>query len=288
MNKVIGFIINESAAIMEDVDVIDNKYRVTAKGRLQTANEVNRNGRIYRLADLAREIEAPRQKELISTGNMLGEAGHPLSADLQRQQSIDPANTCVRFTKIWMEGEDVMATFQGTNLPLGEAFDKDLRMGVKPAFSLRALGTVASTPEGNVVENLKMITYDYVIYPSHPGAYTEGIVSESSSLLGNRVKSNFDLNKYPNMDATRSLIESFDINTLKNGINTIKEQQSAISYIKDKSNNFNILSEFYDINQKNATVDIISNNKVAITEAGKHSVIVNVEDFIARELRNYR
>ena len=288
MNKVIGFIINESAAIMEDVDVIDNKYRVTAKGRLQTANEVNRNGRIYRLADLAREIEAPRQKELISTGNMLGEAGHPLSADLQRQQSIDPANACVRFTKIWMEGEDVMATFQGTNLHLGEAFDKDLRMGVKPAFSLRALGTVASTPEGNVVENLKMITYDYVIYPSHPGAYTEGIVSESSSLLGNRVKSNFDLNKYPNMDATRSLIESFDINTLKNGINTIKEQQSAISYIKDKSNNFNILSEFYDINQKNATVDIISNNKVAITEAGKHSVIVNVEDFIARELRNYR
>lgn len=282
----IGYIINESSVQVSEVDVVESGNRVIGKGRLQTGNEMNRNGRRYRTEDLAREIAAPRQQELLSTKNMLGEAGHPIDTNLSRQQTIDPKNVCVRYLKMWMEGDDVKATFQGTNNDLGECFDKDLRSGVKPAFSLRALGTVSSTPEGNVVENLKIITYDYVIFPSHPGAYTEGLVNESVDII-KKPNTHFDLNKYPGLDATRTLIESFDVNTLKKSIKTV-EEQSAIDYIKDYSKNFNILSEFYNINQKNASIDLISKNKISITEAGKHTVVVNVEDYIAKELRNYR
>nr|DAO78171.1 MAG TPA: Prohead core protein serine protease [Caudoviricetes sp.] len=282
----IGYIINESTVQVNEVDIVENGDRVTGIGKLQTGDETNRNGRRYRTEDLAREIVAPRQRELVSTGNMLGEAGHPLDPNLSRQQTIDPKNVCVRYLKMWMEGNDVMAHFQGTNNDLGECFDKDLRSGVKPAFSLRALGTVSSTPEGNVVENLKIITYDYVIFPSHPGAYTEGIVNESVNVI-KKPNTHFDLNKYPGLDATRTLIESFDVNTLRKSVKTV-EEQSAIDYIKDYSKNFNVLSEFYDINQKNASIDLISKNKISITEAGKHTVVVNVEDYIAKELRNYR
>ena len=285
MNNIMGYIFNEATTPMEEIEFIaKGSDRVVGKGRLQTGNETNRNGRIYRTEDLAKEINAPRQVELVSTGNMLGEAGHPIDTNLARQQTIDPKNVCVRFLKLWMEGDDVMATFQGSNNALGEAFDKDLRMGVLPAFSLRALGTVSSTPKGNLVENLKIITYDYVIYPSHPGAYTKGLLNESANDLP---KSCFDLTKHPNMDATRTLIESFDVNSLRKGIKTV-EESAALSYVKDRSKNFNVLSEFYNIDYSKTNVDLISNNKVSITEAGKSTIVVNVEDYIAKELRNYR
>lgn len=283
----IGYILNESSVCMENVDIREDKNdrtRVTGMGILQTGNEKNRNGRIYRTADLAKEIAAPRQQELLAAKQMCGEAGHPIGADassLVRQQTIDPTKICVRYLKLWMEGDNVMGTFQGTNNALGEAFDKDLRQGVLPAFSLRALGTISSTPQGAVVENLKMITYDYVIYPSHPHAYTKGIINESTG-IANVAKSNFAMNS--SMDGTRSFIKEFSNKDVVNAITSMRE--SAVDYIKDKSHNFKLLQECYDMTNYD-TIDIISPHKIALTEAGKNTIVMNVEDYIANEIQNY-
>nr|DAY70934.1 MAG TPA: Prohead core protein serine protease [Caudoviricetes sp.] len=283
----IGYILNESSVCMENVDIREDKNdrtRVTGMGILQTGNEKNRNGRIYRTADLAKEIAAPRQQELLAAKQMCGEAGHPIGADassLVRQQTIDPTKICVRYLKLWMEGDNVMGTFQGTNNALGEAFDKDLRQGVLPAFSLRALGTISSTPQGAVVENLKMITYDYVIYPSHPHAYTKGVINESAG-IASAVKSNFTMNS--SMDGTRSFIKEFSNKDVVNAITSMRE--SAVDYIKDKSHNFKLLQECYDMTNYD-TIDIISPHKIALTEAGKNTIIMNVEDYIANEIQNY-
>ena len=282
----IGYILNESSVCMESVDIREdrNSNRVTGIGALQTGNEKNRNGRIYRTEDLVREINAPRQKELIAAKQLCGEAGHPIGADassLVRQQTIDPTKICVRYLKLWMEGDNVMATFQGTNNALGEAFDKDLRQGVLPAFSLRALGTISSTPQGAVVENLKMITYDYVIYPSHPHAYTRGVLNESASNIA-IPKSNFAMSNA--MDGSKSFIKEFSNQDVINAISTIKE--SAISYVKDKSSNFKMLQECYDMT-KYDTVDIINPHKLALTEAGKNTIVMSIEDYIANEIQNY-
>lgn len=282
----IGYILNESSVCMENVDIREdrNSNRVTGIGALQTGNEKNRNGRIYRTEDLVREINAPRQKELLAAKQLCGEAGHPIGADassLVRQQTIDPTKICVRYLKLWMEGDNVMATFQGTNNALGEAFDKDLRQGVLPAFSLRALGTISSTPQGAVVENLKMITYDYVIYPSHPHAYTRGVLNESASSIA-IPKSNFAMSNA--MDGSKSFIKEFSNQDVINAISTMRE--SAISYVKDKSSNFKMLQECYDMT-KYDTVDIINPHKLALTEAGKNTIVMSIEDYIANEIQNY-
>ena len=282
----IGYILNESSVCMESVDIREdrNSNRVTGIGALQTGNEKNRNGRIYRTEDLVREINAPRQKELLAAKQLCGEAGHPIGADassLVRQQTIDPTKICVRYLKLWMEGDNVMATFQGTNNALGEAFDKDLRQGVLPAFSLRALGTISSTPQGAVVENLKMITYDYVIYPSHPHAYTRGVLNESASSIA-IPKSNFAMSNA--MDGSKSFIKEFSNQDVINAISTMRE--SAISYVKDKSSNFKMLQECYDMT-KYDTVDIINPHKLALTEAGKNTIVMSIEDYIANEIQNY-
>lgn len=279
----IGYIINESAVQVSEVDVVESgNRRVRAKGKLQSGGERNRNGRLYRTEDLAREIVAPRQRELLTTKNMLGEAGHPLSAELVRQQTIDPKCSCVRYLKFWMEGDDVMGIFEGTNNEYGKTFDLDLRDGVLPAFSLRALGTVVSTPQGAIVENLKMITYDYVIYPSHPGAYTSGIVNESAGMIKNRKRSHFMFKN--EMDANKSNIISFTNSDVVKALKQVKE--SAIDYVKDKSFNYHLLKESYDLTKVD-TVDLISNNKIALTESGNSTIVLNIEDYIQKELFDY-
>lgn len=295
----IGYIINESGVIMEDVRLLKsdsefaqerinikhhNPNRVIGYGVLQTADEKNRNGRIYKLTDLTKEINAPRQQELINAGQLCGEAGHPIgqdSASLVRQQTIDPKNVCVRHLKLWVEGSNIMGYFEGTNNSLGETFDKDLRSGIKPAFSLRALGTVKSTPQGMIVENLKMITYDYVIFPSHPGAYTVGVVNEAAG-IDTTIQSNF--NFHNGIDATKSYIKEFNNSSVIRNISNLRE--SMTNFVKDESKNFNLLKN--SVNIKNYdTIDVINPRQIALTEAGKSTVVLNIEDYITKEIQNY-
>ena len=137
LNSNIGYIICESYTEPTDfsnVKMINGK--VVAEGILQTADEKNRNGRYYAEEELFPQLTAPRTVELLESGTLKAECGHPLDKDLQRQSVIDDTKTCARFLKLWTEGKNVMAHFVGTNNELGKAFDLDLKEGVKPAWSL--------------------------------------------------------------------------------------------------------------------------------------------------------
>lgn len=299
INSLIGWMINESAIYLTESEIVGEKNgRVIAQARMQTGNERNRNGRRYLTTDLTREIAAPRQIELLSTGNMLGEAGHPMSKDLLRQQTIDPKYSCVRYLKFWMRGDDVMSLCKGTNNDLGETFDKDLRDGVKPAFSLRALGTVENTSEGAVVRNLKMITYDYVIYPSHPGAYTEKLITEAGLIPAEIPESNFIKQKdiyrkklgfdlVGRMDCTQSFTESFDNMTVVSRIKQLQKESSAINYIKDESKNYKMLKEAFDLtNASGVEYDIDPRGNLTIHSEGT-TIYMNIEDYITKEIQQY-
>lgn len=261
-NKPIGFVFLEAMeSNPETVKVIsdtEDKRRLVAEGEVQTAEEENRNTRTYLNPDLHREITCPRTVELLAAGMMRGEAGHPLSNDVTRQQTIDPANVCVKYLKFWMDGNHVMAHFRGTNNALGEAFDQDLRDGDKPSFSLRALGTLESIKGRNIVRDLRMITYDCVIYPSHPGAYTHRIVTESAQMSN------------PN----------------NNGIMLPITNEEIISYIKSESTNLsNVLRQvdtFYE------SVSVVNNgSNVRLVAKNGDVFIINLESYIQNEIQAY-
>ena len=148
--KDIGYIICESAIPgMTETNIIkEENGKVIAEGILQTANERNRNGRFYDSAELFPQLTAPRTLELLEAGYLRAELGHPLSNELVRQQTIDDSRTCAQFLKLWTDGDNVWGRFRGTNNAFGEAFNKDLLDGCKPAWSLRALGTLVNTPRG--------------------------------------------------------------------------------------------------------------------------------------------
>ena len=261
----IGYVILESAPIsVPDTTVVsETGKRAVGEGILQTAEEENRNGRCYLQQDLLKEINCARTRELLSTGNMLSENGHPIDTAMVRQQTIDPNNTVARFLKIWMDGNNVMAHFKGTNNALGEEFDQDLREGVLPSWSLRALGSLTSDHGRNIVENLRIITWDRVIYPSHPHAYTTKLVSESA------VSNKSDIARMN-----------------ENGLLIPITNESVISYIKSESANIKSLIKQIDFMYESATV-VNNGTKIRLVAKNGDIFMVNLESHISNELMNY-
>lgn len=262
----IGFVILESAPIeVPEAKVIsDSGKRVIGEGIIQTAEEENRNGRCYLQPDLLREINCARTNELLSTGNMLSENGHPMDTSMIRQQTIDPNNTVARFLKIWMDGNNVMAHFKGTNNDKGEEFDQDLREGILPSWSLRALGSLENINGRNVVKNLRVITWDRVIYPSHPHAYTTRLVTESSEVG-----------------------VAMEVERINNNGKLIPiTNDSVLSYIKSESASIKSLLSQIDFMYESSTL-IDGGSKIRLVAKTGDIFVVNLENHIHNEIESF-
>ena len=262
----LGYVIIETATTSSDImptKILEKRPdgRVLAEGCVQEANMKNRNGRFYDSRDLFPELVAPRQLELLRTGNMRGENGHPISKDLTRQQTIDPNNCVVVYTKFWTDGDLVMANYFGTYNSLGEEFDKELRNGMSPSFSLRALGTIKNTGRGAEVKGIKLITYDRVIYPSHDKAYTHKLVSESASVNEN--------NMYLDDNDPGRLIPITN--------------QSVLDYIKTESCTFKQIKESFDLLYDDIKL-INGRSQVQLTDKAGGIFVINLENYIHNEI----
>ena len=270
-NPIIANIILEGATTVEDSIITNgNSKRVEAEGTLQDMDVENRNKRIYGKADLIPEINGPRMKELIEAKQFCGEYGHPLSEDLVRQQTIDPKLVCVRFNKVWVEDNLVKARYQGTNNDYGEYFDRDLRDGCKPAFSLRALGAIENIGGKAYVKGIKIITWDSVIYPSHKAAYTSNIVTESA------------------MDGTPLYENQIVVPVDDPGtIITLRESdaRTVISRLQRESANLDcILNTFDGIYDK---ISQVNENTIMLTNAMGGKISVNLENHVQNLIMDY-
>ena len=238
INQNIGYVIIETATTSQEYEpkiIFDNKgaRRVVAECVLQEANEKNRNGRFYDSKELFPQITAVRQSQ------------------------IDPNNTVAIFLKLWTEGNFIKAHVRGTNNAKGDEFDMDLREGFKPAWSLRALGTIQTTSRGAEVKGPKVITWDKVIYPSHPRAYTQGLITEGCS----------------------GVLEQDDPGMLIPIAN-----QQVIDYIKQESANYKHVLEQFELMYDN--IEVINNNsQVKLTCKDGNIFVVRLENYIQQEIR---
>ena len=274
MPNTIGYIINEGISVESDANIIaDNGRRVLAEGVLQDLGVKNRNGRIYEVADIKPEIMGPRMTELINAGYFRGESGHPTGADatnLARQQTIDPSNVCVQFTKIWLEGNIVKGQFKGTNNRLGEDFNQDLLDGCKPAFSLRALGTIETKGGNNYVKNIKIITYDHVIYPSHKVAYTTHLVKESAG----------------SDPVIKDITKKHAYCANESGFLLPVTNESVMSYIKTESANIKSIMESFDVLYESMSL-IDNGTKVQLVDRSGDILVINLETKIQNDIYSY-
>lgn len=271
INSKIGYIICESDIIPRHVEIQPKTIngKLIGEGILQTADEKNRNGRYYAKEDLFPQLTAPRTLELLNAGYLRAEMGHPLSKDLARQSMIDDTKTCARFLKLWTEGDDIKAHFTATNNKYGEAFNADLAEGCMPAWSLRALGSIEQTRRGAEVKNIRLITWDQVIYPSHPGAYTQRLVSEMTALN----------------EAT--IIDSGDKNDVFGEAIVIPiTNNNVISFLQAQSSNLKFVKECFDFVYSGIQVNE-AGTKVLLTTNDGDTMVINIESYIHNELMQY-
>lgn len=278
MKKPVVFVINEAAEKVvscETVNVGRNGF-VTAEGVLQVGEKENRNRRFYSTEDLHSEIYSDRIRELVTTGNFKGEAGHPLDLNLSRQQKVDGTLEQVWFTKLWMEGPLVKAHFRGTNNELGRSFNEDLKDGQLPSFSLRSIGSIKNNGGRNQVTNLRIICYDRVYFPSYPDAYTDHIVTESAFM---------DDLKLTNMNEgmQRKIVESGNSLMVESAVSPIINDDVRKVIMKE-SYNLNAMCEAFDQEFTNITR---KGNNLQLVDENYNVIVVPIEDYVGAKIDKF-
>lgn len=264
LNNNIGYIICETASSEPTKPTIisEKNGKVEIETILQDMNVKNRNGRYYDEKDLVPAISDPRILELIKTQNFLGECNHPMSKDVSRQSVVDISNASHKILKMWKDGKDIKGVIKGTPTDVGKWFNDFVLDGTEVSFSLRALGSVNNTGRGAEVKNIKIITYDWVVYPSHKRAYMTKVLSESTSFGEDRFERD------------------------GNGIFLPVKNKNVVDYIKQESGNIKSVMESFDLLYNN--IEIVNGGKqVQLVDKEGSKLMINLETYIQNEIMNY-
>jgi len=161
------------------VESKDGEKRVRLKGIFTEAESKNKNGRIYPLSILEREMYKLQQR-IISTG-LTGELDHPERPDYCL------ANAAFKIDGIKQDGNLFLG--EGTILKdteKGKTAYFLAKAGIKMGISSRALGSLNEKDGVNYVcEDLNMICFDLVADPSSPSAWLENIMEKTDWIIDN-------------------------------------------------------------------------------------------------------
>lgn len=185
MSKKDGYVILESS-YTSTPEIVSDKCDVTIfKAIIQEAELPNRNKRIYSKRALEEAIARPMFQEKLRTKNFFGEAGHPMEESLQRQTYIDQRNISHIITDVSWEGNLLMATIETANTQAGKDFQGLIRQGAKVSFSMRGVGGSVRKKDGYdfIDSGLHILTYDWVVFPSHEKAYMQDIIKEDAEFF---------------------------------------------------------------------------------------------------------
>lgn len=168
-----------------------NRMYVVFEGILQSFGVLNRNGRLYDAQNIMQCIQTdPYITAMLAHNSWMGELEHPAVAcenetlSLSRLANVWPDHTSHFIRAPHLDGNLLKATIQtdsSNNAGMNMAI-KIVDGKVIPGFSARVLGEL-KTRNGQPYVNVKrLITYDYVLFPSHKEAvgmvnkpYTESI-----------------------------------------------------------------------------------------------------------------
>lgn len=166
--KLFTELVEDIQCIVEDVN---GKKNMFITGPFMQAEQKNRNGRIYKLPILEREV-ARYTKDYINTNRALGELGHPSGP------SINLDRVCIKIVELNQSGNDFIGKAKILNTPMGNIAQNLIESGVQLGVSTRGMGSL-KTINGimEVQDDFFLATAaDVVADPSAPDAYVQGIM----------------------------------------------------------------------------------------------------------------
>ena len=168
--KLITEEIEQCKVLVEKLE--DGKKNMFIEGIFLQGNLKNRNGRMYPVEILEREV-GRYTESFVSKGRALGELGHPDGP------TVNLDRVSHKITSLQREGSNFVGKAKLLDTPMGVIAKSLLDEGVTLGVSSRGMGSLRDTQEGYKVvgEDFMLATAaDIVADPSAPDAFVNGIM----------------------------------------------------------------------------------------------------------------
>ena len=187
--KLISEHIEQDTDYLIEQDEKGNKnYKI--KGIFMQADIKNRNGRIYPMEILQKEVKR-YNKEYITQKRAFGELGHPdgPTVNLERASHM--------ITNLYPDGKNFIGEAKVLSTPMGEIVKSLMKDGAKLGVSSRGMGSLDQKNGANYVRNdfYLATAADIVADPSAPNAFVEGIMEGKEWIWNNGLIREADIAK---------------------------------------------------------------------------------------------
>jgi len=181
---------------IEDIEVLTEattnggkSYKI--RGVFMQADIKNRNGRVYPVQTLAKEV-ARYTKEFINKKRAFGELGHPdgPTVNLERVSHM--------ITSLKSEGKNFIGEAKIMDTPYGKIVKNLIDEGAQLGVSSRGMGSIQTMQGKNVVgKDFYLATAaDIVADPSAPDAFVEGIMEGKEWVWDNGILKSMEVERY--------------------------------------------------------------------------------------------
>ena len=154
------------------VETRNGKKSMYIEGVFLQGNIKNRNGRMYPMETLRREVGRYNENHVVS-GRALGELGHP------EGPTVNLDRVSHKIVSLKESGSNFVGKAKILSTPMGKIASSLIEEGVKLGVSSRGVGSLQQTKEGFAVvgEDFMLATAaDIVADPSAPDAFVSGIM----------------------------------------------------------------------------------------------------------------
>ena len=176
---------------IENIEVLteerNGKKDYKIKGIFMQADIKNRNGRIYPVGTLAKEVKRYNE-QFINKKRAFGELGHPdgPTVNLERVSHM--------ITSLKPEGKNFVGEAKIMDTPYGKIVKNLIDEGAQLGVSSRGMGSIQGSTVGK--DFYLATAADIVADPSAPDAFVEGIMEGKEWVWDNGVLKSMEVERY--------------------------------------------------------------------------------------------
>jgi len=199
---------------------VGNQTRLFIRGTFLQAECVNRNGRMYPMSIMEREVNRYNE-QYVQKGRALGELGHPDGP------TVNLDRVSHKITELYQDGNNFVGKAQILSTPMGKIAESLLKDGVTLGVSSRGVGSLRENNKGyrEVGEDFMLATAaDIVADPSAPDAFVQGIMEGKEWIWDGgilREKAAEDARKKINSLVDQRLLEDYKLSLFNEFLNSL-------------------------------------------------------------------
>ena len=175
----------EDIEVLTEATATGKNYKI--RGVFMQADIKNRNGRVYPVQTLAKEV-ARYNEQFINKKRAFGELGHPdgPTVNLERVSHM--------ITSLKPEGKNFIGEAKIMDTPYGKIVKNLIDEGAQLGVSSRGMGSIQGSTVGK--DFYLATAADIVADPSAPDAFVEGIMEGKEWVWDNGVLKSMEVERY--------------------------------------------------------------------------------------------